>query len=146
VHLPLLPTCMLSCVSSGDPFVIESMPPERAFLIIGAMFPFTVHTATKVQTRESIHSGGYQSGLHVQIALAATTVGMVIVPRMGTRAPRTVWSTYKAHASQVAPMPASLTEGGSGVGFFFFLIQQFIYRCTSAVRSLPKYMLLRSQS
>jgi hypothetical protein len=55
-------------------------------------------------------------GLCIWIALAATTIGMVIVPRMGTRAPRTVWSMCRTCASRVAPAPASLTEGGSGVG------------------------------
>jgi hypothetical protein len=70
--------------------MIKSMPPERAFLVVGAVFPFIVHTVAEVWTRESIRSRGYQSGLYIWIALTATTIGMVIVPRVGTRAPRTV--------------------------------------------------------
>jgi hypothetical protein len=99
MHLTPLPTRMLSRISSGDPFTIESMPPERAFLVIGTVLPFTVNTATEVQTNETIRSGGYWSGLRIQIALAATTIRVVVVPRMGTRAPRTVRSTCQASAS-----------------------------------------------
>jgi hypothetical protein len=69
------------------------MPPEKAFLVIGTVLPFTVNTVTEVQTNETIRSGGHRSGLRVQIALAATTVRAVVVPKMGTRAPRTVGST-----------------------------------------------------
>jgi hypothetical protein len=93
MHLPLLPTCTLSHISPGDPFTIELMPPERAFLVIGTVFPFTVYTVTEVRTRETIHSGGYRLGLRIRIALAATTIRAVVVPRVGTRAPRTVGST-----------------------------------------------------
>jgi hypothetical protein len=59
MHLPLLPTRALSCVSPGNPFAVELMPPEKTFVVIGTVFPFTVHIATKVRTSESIHSGGY---------------------------------------------------------------------------------------
>jgi hypothetical protein len=93
MHLPLLPTRMLSRISPSDPFTIESMPPEGTFVVIGAVFPFAVYTVTKVQTRDPIHSRGYQSGLHIRIALAATTICTVIVPRVGTRALRTFRST-----------------------------------------------------
>jgi hypothetical protein len=72
-HLPLLPTHALSCISPGDPFAVESMPPEGTFVVIGTVFPFTVHTVTKVWTSESVCSGGYQSGLCIQIALATPT-------------------------------------------------------------------------
>jgi hypothetical protein len=71
---------MLSRVSPGDPFAVESMPPEGTFVVVGTVFPFTVHTVTKVQTSESICSGGYQSGLCIRIALATTTVSTMIVP------------------------------------------------------------------
>jgi hypothetical protein len=93
MHLTSLPTCTLSRISSGDPFTIESMPPERAFLVIGTVFPFTVNTATEMWTNETICSGGYQLGLHIQITLAATTVRTMIVPRVGTRTLKTIWST-----------------------------------------------------
>jgi hypothetical protein len=79
-HLPLLPTRTFSRVSPGDPFAVESMPPEGTFVVIGTVFPFTVHTATKVQTSESVRSGGYWSGLCIQIALATITVSTMIVP------------------------------------------------------------------
>jgi hypothetical protein len=79
-HLPLLPTRALSCISPGDPFVVELMPPEGTFVVVGTVFPFTVHTATKVRTSKSIRSGGYWSGLCIQIALATTTVSTMIVP------------------------------------------------------------------
>jgi hypothetical protein len=58
-HLPLLPTCALSHISPGDPFAVELMPPEGTFVVIGTVFSFTVHIATKVQTIESIRSGGF---------------------------------------------------------------------------------------
>jgi hypothetical protein len=45
---------MLSCVSPGDPFAVELMPPEGTFVVIGTVFPFTVHTATKVQLPFSV--------------------------------------------------------------------------------------------
>jgi hypothetical protein len=72
--------------------MIKSMPPERALLVIGTMFPFTVNTATEVQTSKFICSGRYQLGLHIWIALAATTVRMMIISRIGARILRTVWS------------------------------------------------------
>jgi hypothetical protein len=69
------------------------MPPERAFLVVGTVFPFIVNTVTKVWTNKTIRSGGYWLGFHIWITLAATTVRIMIVPRVGTRAPRTIWST-----------------------------------------------------
>jgi hypothetical protein len=63
--------------------------PETTFVVIGAVFTFTVHTATKVWTSESICSGGYQLGLRIWIALATTTICAMIVPRVRTRALQT---------------------------------------------------------
>jgi hypothetical protein len=83
---------VLSHVSLGDPFTVESMPLEGTFVVVGTVFPFIVHTVTKVRTSESIRSEGYQSGLHVWIALAAITVNTMIVPRMRTRASQTFGS------------------------------------------------------
>jgi hypothetical protein len=107
-YLTPLPTCMLSRILSGDPFAIESMPPERAFLVVGTVLPFTVNTATEVRTNKTIHSGGYQSGLRVRIALAATTIRAVVVPRMGTRALRTVGSMCKLSG----PTASNVDRGG----------------------------------
>jgi apolipoprotein N-acyltransferase len=77
---------MFSHISFGDPFMIKLMSPEGTLVVVGTVFPFTVHIATKVWTRESIHSKGYQLGFCVWIALTATTIYMVIVPRMRIRA------------------------------------------------------------
>jgi hypothetical protein len=69
-----------------------------------------------------------------------------------------IWDQFSTHDSFHANM---LVEVVSSLGlclasmpyvpthfpfFFFFLNQQFIYRCTKVVQSRPKYMSLRSQS